>query len=177
MTGLMSINGDAEHRPAADRHARWSISPPGSTPRSRILMALHERAHSGRGQFLDMTLYDCGMALLHPQAANFFLNGKRRPVPLGNPHPNIAPYEKFPDAHLRDLHRVRQRRAVPQAGRALGRPELRDDPRFADQRRPLANRAALTEALRDAFAEQDGNVLADQLLRQRRARRAGAGGG
>ena len=40
-------------------------------------MALQERARSGRGQFLDMTLHDCGMALLHPQAANFFLNGKR----------------------------------------------------------------------------------------------------
>ena len=60
-----------------------------------ILMALQERARSGLGQYLDMTLHDCGMALLHPQAANYFLNGKR-PVPLGNPHPNIAPYEKYP---------------------------------------------------------------------------------
>ncbi len=51
--------------------------------------------HSGQGQYLDMTLYDCGMALLHPQAANYFLNGKR-PAGTGNPHPNLVPYDKYP---------------------------------------------------------------------------------
>ncbi len=60
-----------------------------------ILMALHERGRSGLGQYLDMTLYDCGMALLHPQAANYFLNGKR-PTGTGNPHPNLVPYDKYP---------------------------------------------------------------------------------
>ena len=59
-----------------------------------ILMALHEREKSGKGQFCDMTLHDCGMALLHPHAANFFLNAKR-PKATGNPHPNLAPYSKF----------------------------------------------------------------------------------
>ena len=42
-----------------------------------------------------MTLYDCGLALLHPQAANYFLNGKR-PTGTGNPHPNLVPYDKYP---------------------------------------------------------------------------------
>ncbi len=46
-----------------------------------------------------MTLYDCGMSLLHPQAANYFLNG-RRPMPTGNPHPNLVPYDKYPDPYL-----------------------------------------------------------------------------
>ncbi len=58
-------------------------------------MALHERGKSGRGQYLDMTLYDCGMAFLHPHAANYFLNGKR-PTGTGNPHPNLVPYDKYP---------------------------------------------------------------------------------
>src|SRR6185437_3179261 len=79
MTGLMSVNGDASTGPM----------------RLGTLMALHERERSGHGQYLDMTLYDCGMALLHPQAANFFLNNKR-PAGTGNPHPNLVPYDKFP---------------------------------------------------------------------------------
>ncbi|WP_248309427.1 CoA transferase [Bosea sp. Tri-44] len=31
-----------------------------------ILMALHERALSGRGQFVEATLYDCGVSPLDP---------------------------------------------------------------------------------------------------------------
>ena len=52
------------------------------------------RAQRARASICDMTLHDCGMALLHPHAANFFLNGKR-PKATGNPHPNLAPYSKF----------------------------------------------------------------------------------
>src|SRR5918993_1570952 len=36
-----------------------------------VLMALLERARSGRGQFIDMTLYDAGIALMHPHLANY----------------------------------------------------------------------------------------------------------
>ena len=86
MTGLMSVNGDPSTGPL-----RMGIA--ARRPRHRpvlasiaILMALHERARSGRGQFLDMTLHDCGMALLHPQAANYFLNGSG-PTPHRQPAP------------------------------------------------------------------------------------------
>ena len=122
-----------------------------------ILMALHERGRSGHGQYLDMTLYDCGLALLHPQAANYFLNGKR-PMPAPATRiPNLVPYDKYPDADLRDLYRQRQQRAIPQAvrhdraARARGRSALRQQrraqrkPRGADAwrwRRPSPSRTA-----------------------------------
>jgi len=72
----MSVNGDASTGPLRlgtgdRRHGHRTVF------RIGILMALHERTVSGLGQYLDMTLYDCGMALLHPQAANYFLNDKR----------------------------------------------------------------------------------------------------
>jgi formyl-CoA transferase len=112
-----------------------------------------------------MTLHDCGMALLHPQAANFFLNGQR-PMPLGNPHPNISPYEKFAtrtcDIFLACGNDVQFRKLVD----ILGRPDLAGDPRFGDNGDRLVNRAALTAELTTAFAGHDGHVLADTLLRQ-----------
>ena len=94
MTGLMSVNGDAGTGPMRLGTAVVDMGT-GLYSAIGILMALHERARSGRGQYLDMTLYDCGMALLHPQAANYFLNGKR-PAGTGNPHPNLVPYDKYP---------------------------------------------------------------------------------
>ena len=71
MTGLMSVNGDATTGPMRLGTAIVDMGT-GLYSAIGILMALQERAQSGRGQYLDMTLYDCGMALLHPQAANLF---------------------------------------------------------------------------------------------------------
>ena len=94
MTGLMSVNGDPTTGPMRMGTAIVDMGT-GLYSAVGILMALHERKQSGLGQYLDMTLYDCGMALLHPQAPNYFLNGKR-PMPTGNPHPNLVPYDKYP---------------------------------------------------------------------------------
>ena len=38
--------------------------------------ALSERQRSGLGQFLETTLYETGLAIMHPHAANYFMHGK-----------------------------------------------------------------------------------------------------
>ena len=60
-----------------------------------ILMALSERQRSGLGQFLETTLYETGLAIMHPHAANYFMHGKP-PALTGNEHPNLVPYAIFP---------------------------------------------------------------------------------
>ena len=89
MTGLMSINGDASTGPMRLGTAIVDMGT-GLYSAIGILMALHERAIPAAVNILDMTLYDCGMAFLHPHAANYFLNDKR-PTGTGNPHPNLVP--------------------------------------------------------------------------------------
>jgi formyl-CoA transferase len=125
---------------------------------------LHERTVSGLGQYLDMTLYDCGMALLHPQAANYFLNDKR-PAGTGNPHPNLVPYDKYPtrtcDIFIASGNNGQFRKLCE----IIGLPEMADDPSFANNGERNVNRVALTETLRAAFAEQEGNELASRLIR------------
>ena len=163
MTGLMSTNGDPGTGPLRMGTPIVDLAT-GLYAGMGILMALHERTRSGRGQFVDMTLHDCGMALLHPQAANYFLDG-RRPMPTGNAHPNLAPYEKF---------RTRTCEVFIAAGNdgqfrklcgLLGFPELADDPRFRSNAERLHHRAALTERFAAALAEEDGRALALRLLR------------
>ena len=62
-----------------------------------VQAALAERARSGRGQHVDMSLLDCGVGVLANQAMNHLLGGMV-PHRLGNAHPNIVPYQVFPAA-------------------------------------------------------------------------------
>jgi crotonobetainyl-CoA:carnitine CoA-transferase CaiB-like acyl-CoA transferase len=162
MTGLMSINGDPTTGPMRLGAAVVDMGT-GLYSAIGILMALHERSQSGRGQFLDMTLYDCGMALLHPQAANFFLNGKR-PAGTGNPHPNLVPYDKYPTRTGEIFIASGNNGQFRKLCEIIGRPALADDPRFASNGDRLVNRVALTLALAEAFADQDGVDLALRLM-------------
>lgn len=163
MSGLMSING--EPGGSGVRLATPMVDlATGLYSTIAILMALQERTRSGRGQFLDMTLYDCATALLHPQAANYLLNGKR-PAPLGNAHPNVAPYDKWPTRNGEIFIAIGNERQFHILVQTLGQPELADDPRFATNADRLVNRAALRQALTDVFAQADGHVLAEKLLR------------
>lgn len=163
MTGLMSVNGDETTGPMRLGAAIVDMGT-GLYAAIAILMALHERGRSGQGQYLDMTLYDCGLSLLHPQAANFFLNG-RRPAGTGNPHPNLVPYDKYPtrtcDIFIASGNNGQFRKLCE----IIGRPDLADNPRFANNGERNVNRVALTLALSEAFADKDGQELSLQLIR------------
>ena len=162
MTGLMSVNGNPETGPMRLGTAIVDMGT-GLYSAIGILMALHERKTSGIGQYLDMTLYDCGMALLHPQAANYFLNNKR-PAGTGNPHPNLVPYDKYPtrtcDIFIASGNNGQFRKLCE----LIGRKELADDPRFANNGERNLNRDMLGKMLAAAFADQDGKELALRLI-------------
>jgi crotonobetainyl-CoA:carnitine CoA-transferase CaiB-like acyl-CoA transferase len=162
MTGLMSINGTGDSGPTRLGNPIVDIAT-GLFSAIGILMALQERTRSGQGQYLDMTLHDCGMALLHPHAANYFLSGKR-PVATGNPHPNLAPYSKFRTRTCEIFVAAGNDPAFRKFCEFLGMPEMAEDPRFATNGARVTNRDALTEVLEARFAEEDGHDLTRRML-------------
>ena len=163
MTGLMSINGDPSTGPMRMGTPVVDLAT-GLYSVIAILMALHERKTSGLGQHLDMTLHDCGMALLHPQAANYFLSGKR-PMPTGNPHPNLAPYEKYQTKTCEIFVAAGNDGQFAKLCAALGRPELATDARFIKNADRLGNRPALMAEFAVALASTDGHELCIKLLK------------
>jgi formyl-CoA transferase len=170
MVGLMSINGTgAASGDGNDTTGPLRMGTPivdlatGLYSAIAILMAVNERHASGRGQYLDMCLHDCGMALLHPQAANFFLNDKR-PRATGNPHPNISPYSKFRTATCEIFLAVGNEPAFRKFCDFLGLPALPRDPRFATNALRVTNRAELEAILDARLAEEDGHALCDAML-------------
>ena len=163
MVGLMSINGNAGTGPLRMGTPIVDLAT-GLYSCIAILMALQERARSGLGQFLDMTLHDCGLALLHPQAANFLLNDKR-PAATGNAHPNISPYSKFTTRTCEIFLAVGNEPAFRKFCAHLGLDSLPADPRFATNAWRVTNRAALEAILDTRLAEEDGHALCDAMLR------------
>lgn len=163
MVGLMSVNGDSNTGPLRLGTAIVDMGT-GLYSAVGILMAIREREISGLGQYLDMTLYDCGMALLHPQAPNYFLNGNR-PKGTGNPHPNLVPYDKFKTRTCEIFIASGNNGQFRKLCELIGKADMADDPRFADNGKRNINRNVLTEVLTASFADQDGHELADRLIR------------
>ena len=97
MAGMIAANGSPEGGPTRIGIPVVDLTT-GLYAAVGILMALNERQKSGLGQFLETTLFETGLAVMHPHSSNYFFTGKT-PVPQGNPHPSLAPYESF---HTRD---------------------------------------------------------------------------
>ena len=128
-----------------------------------ILMALAERQKSGLGQFLETTLYETGLAIMHPHAANYFMHGKP-PSLTGNEHPNLVPYAIFPTRTDNIFIGVGNDGTFRKLAKEIGKPELGTDPRFARNKDRIANRDALRAELAAVFSQHDAGPLCDRLL-------------
>ncbi len=162
MTGMIAATGSAESGPMRIGVPLVDITT-GLYATVGILMALHERARSGQGQFLETTLYETGLAIMHPHTANYFMHGKP-PALTGNEHPNLAPYSIFKARDGNIFTGVGNDGSFRKLCREIGKPELGVDPRFARNKDRIANRAALRAELEAVFSQHDVGPLCDRLL-------------
>ena len=161
--GLMSVNGP-EGGPATRLGIPLVDIGCGMAAAFGIAMALYERSHSGLGQYLDMTLYDTAISLLFPHAANYFLGGKH-PQITGNTHTNLSPYDVFATRTCKVFIAGGNDTQFRKICETIGRPELADDPRFADNAGRLEHKHALRAEFAPSMAEWDGEELAAALMR------------
>jgi formyl-CoA transferase len=162
LCGIMSVNGEAGGQPLRAGLPVVDMAT-GLNAALGILMALHERAQSGRGQFVETSLYDCGVSLLHPHLPNYYLSGKVAGR-SGNAHPNICPYDTFATATAPIFLAVGNNRQFATLCRIIGRPDLPGEPRFASNGQRNSHRDALKVELEAALAGFDCAELADRLI-------------
>ena len=163
MAGWFSINGETGSRPTRHGLAMVDMGT-GLYCAIAILMALSERENSGRGQYLDMTLYDCAVSLMHPHIVNYQLSGEI-PGPTGNAHPNISPYDTFRTRTADIFIGAGNNRAFAKLCRELGRPELAGDTRFRDNIDRVNNRDELKVEIESCLIRLDGEEISDRLAR------------
>jgi crotonobetainyl-CoA:carnitine CoA-transferase CaiB-like acyl-CoA transferase len=124
-----------------------------------ILLALLERQRSGRGQRVDVALFDSLMAIMALPVGIYFATGQAPPR-MGNDHPSIAPFETLRARDGRIIIAAGNPRLWSQCCAALGVPHLVDDPRFRTNADRLANRAALQVELEEAL----GRMSVDEAV-------------
>jgi crotonobetainyl-CoA:carnitine CoA-transferase CaiB-like acyl-CoA transferase len=91
--GVMSFTGEAEGGPLRYPIAIADMTC-GMYAAMGILAALFAREKTGRGQFVDMALFDSQLTWL-ANAGSSYLNAGVSPKRWGNAHPNIVPYEAY----------------------------------------------------------------------------------
>jgi crotonobetainyl-CoA:carnitine CoA-transferase CaiB-like acyl-CoA transferase len=164
LAGIMSVNGEAGGQPLRVGVPVVDMVT-GLNAALGIMLALQERARSGKGQFVEASLYDCGLSLLHPHSANWLLDAKREPKRQGNAHPNITPYDTYATKTEPMFLAVGNDRQFATLCAQLGEADVASDPRFANNAQRSAHRAELKVILERLMSVHDCKTLADTLIR------------
>lgn len=159
--GLMAITGPEHGEPYKVGVAITDVLC-GLFAAQAILAALHHRERSGEGQHIDVALLDAQVAALVNVAHNYFATGAP-PRRYGNAHANIVPYQTFAtrDGHL--ALAVGTDAQFRRLCEAMGREDLRDDPRFATNPQRIAHRDALIPLLAETLAQRTTGEWLDIL--------------
>jgi crotonobetainyl-CoA:carnitine CoA-transferase CaiB-like acyl-CoA transferase len=163
MAGWFSINGEKGSEPTRLGLAGVDMGT-GLYSAIAILLALAERERSGQGQYLDMTLYDCAVSLMHPHIPNYNYSGKI-PGPTGNAHPNISPYDTFRTKTVDVFIGAGNDGAYAKMCHALDRPELIDDPRFTKNINRVEHRDELKVEIETSLMRIDGHQICETLAK------------
>lgn len=158
--GLVSVTG------TPDQPTRCGISvcdiSTGLTAYGEILRALLERAKTGRGQHLDVSLFDVMSEWMSVPLA-YYKYGNRRLTGTGLDHTQIAPYGAHRTADGLIIIAVQNHREWINLCKVIGRPELADDERFRTNPLRVANRPALTAEIEKFFTRHSRVELAKLL--------------
>ncbi|MEM9682998.1 MAG: CaiB/BaiF CoA-transferase family protein [Pseudomonadota bacterium] len=162
MAGWFSVNGTDESGPTRVGLAMVDMGT-GLYSAIALLMALQERTRSGKGQYIDMTLYDCAVSLMHPHVPNYYLSGKT-PGLTGNKHTNVVPYDRYHTKTVDIFIGAGNNRAFQRLCTVLGNPDLAEDERFKDNGARVEHRELLTEIIGELLADKEGEAVCQALL-------------
>jgi crotonobetainyl-CoA:carnitine CoA-transferase CaiB-like acyl-CoA transferase len=111
-----------------------------------VSAALVHAQRSGRGQFLDVAMYDAVLSMCEALVYRYSYGGMVT-VPAGNGHPMLCPMDLFPTADGACAVAAPTERHWPLLARLIDRPDLADDPRCRTNRQRVANAAFVREVI------------------------------
>lgn len=143
--GWMAITGEVAGAPTKVGVALVDVLT-GQNAAFGILAALRERERSGRGQRVEVALFDSALAGL-VNVAQAALVTEREPRRWGNAHATIVPYQTFEAADRPFAVAVGNDAQFRRLCDVVGAPEMGTDPRFATNPARVENRDELVPLL------------------------------
>ena len=164
MSGLMSVTGEPGRPPVkcgvpvgdfcAGLYAAYAIT-----------AALMQARETGRGAHIDCSMLGALIGVAALQTSEYFGTGKA-PQALGSAHPRNAPYQAYPASDEHFVIAAGNDRLWGEVCEAVGLPDLRHDPRFANQGLRARNQAALTGLLEPRFRDRTAAEWLDEMDRR-----------
>jgi crotonobetainyl-CoA:carnitine CoA-transferase CaiB-like acyl-CoA transferase len=149
MSGLMSVTGHPGAAPAKVGVPITDLNA-GMFATYGILTAYIRRLKTGRGQHVDTSLLESGVAYTFWESAVYFATGQV-PAPVGSAHRLTAPYQAFrtSDGYI-NIGAANQPN-WERLCRAIDRDELIEDPRFVEPADRMNNLTELVATLEKTF--------------------------
>ncbi len=149
MSGVMSITGDADTAPYRVGYP-MADTIGGMTAAFAVAAALANQTED-RGTFIDVSMLEAVIATMGWVVSNHLVAGQA-PSPNGNDNFTASPSGTFRTADGVMNIAANKQEQFEALCEIIGNPALVQDPRFADRKNRLANRAALSAELEVAFA-------------------------
>ena len=160
-SGLMSICGEPNGLPTKYGVAIVDVCT-GMLASNAILAALKARERSGKGQKVELSLYETSLAMLVNVAANYLTAG-RDGGRFGNGHPSIVPYTTYKAGDAMMALAIGNERQFARAAEVLGHPEWAKDERFATNRARVENRRTIDGLIEAALSRDSAESWLNKL--------------
>jgi crotonobetainyl-CoA:carnitine CoA-transferase CaiB-like acyl-CoA transferase len=151
LSGIMAITGHPEMGPTRAGFAVCDVLS-GATAAFAVSSALFQRTHTGKGQFIDVSMLEASLAFLSTQVADYTVAGHHQEQ-FGNQAISrkvTANLFRAKDSFL--LLAVNDEKQYRSLMMAIGRADVLDDPRFGDWFQRKENEAALRGIIEAALA-------------------------
>ncbi len=159
--GIMGITGQPDGEPTKVGVAASDIFC-GLYASNAILAALHRRSVTGEGARIEVPLFESTLSWLANRGQEYLISGKDTGL-IGNAHPSIVPYQTFDASDKPLVVAVGNNTQFTALCRAIGRPELADDERYATNPDRVANREELVEVLQGEFRKKTADEWAEEI--------------
>ena len=160
-SGLMSVCGQPDGTPTKFGVAIVDVAT-GLYACNVILAALAARGRTGKGQHVEVCLYDTGISLLINVASSFLITGNeaRR---YGNGHPSIVPYTSYPTADGMIALAVGNDAQFARFAEIAGHPEWSSDERFRKNPERVKHRELVDRMIAEALARDSTAAWIEKL--------------
>jgi crotonobetainyl-CoA:carnitine CoA-transferase CaiB-like acyl-CoA transferase len=148
-SGLMSIAGPVDGEPTKYGVAIVDLAT-GMMAANAIQAALLARYRTGKGQFVEVSLFDTSIALLANVGNSHLATGKAAGR-YGNGHPTIVPYTTYHCADGMVALAVGNDKQFAKLSKLLGHPEWSEDARLVTNAARVQNRNLIDKLLQEVL--------------------------